>query len=704
MKYKKLFKNLYERICISFFAILLLSVLFMSACSGNTKTPHGAKENVSVTVFNGEHYKVKGENKKTVRRGENVLYEVALDEGYELVSSFGAECTIPSFKENYSFTQNVEFSSVNYDTAVTFETRKLELTEFSAESNIQSCQVEIQSASGYFSEGELYADDVINLYAVPSTGYRFHCWSTGNYLSAGGTYFSKESILNEFDFNSTHALFANFKSTADSARTIIYDLGDGVEIEQDCSPILAHHYRANTLTEPDLLENGYDLPQDKMLIGWNTAEGEYVGLGSRTAVSDETFITLYPVWKDYSDENDFEFDNGKITAYNGDSKEVTVPRKIDGQEVTGISANAFEECAAETCYLPSTVTSVEENAFLNCAALKEFYMSDNVMNISDESFTGCTNFTTLHLNAYLKPRYITDITSPKTDVYDNMILNRNEPKCLVLGGSSVRYGYNSNLSEELLNQQCRVYIIGQNYWMCGYAFYDIVDGYLNKGDIFLHAPEHDCSVWCGKLDTSALTNEITISVDQPYLYYICESNWQLLAELNINKYANFFNQFATVNNLRNTMQGCEYYDYCTKYGYTITGEAVFDECGDDNRNFRSPIYLSFNTSIELITLADTNIYKPLIEKGINVCLTFAPINRNNLYDTYQSEAELKTAADRFTQIVRSTVSDGVNILLSQYDTVYNGGSFSDSDYHLGAPTRDVHTTKVMNALVQALGL
>lgn len=695
----------------SLFAVILASLLFTAACVNKTTTPRSAREEVCVTVFDGEHYKVKGDNKKTVKRGENVAYEIALDQGYELVSSFGAECTVPPFKGSYTFNQSVQFTSVNYDTTVTLQTRKLETAEFSAESNVDGCEVEVQTASGYVNNGEIYADDVVNLYAIPAEGYRFHCWSTGNYLSAGGKYLSNEKILNEFDFKTTSELFANFKSTADSARTIIYDFGEDNEIEQDCSAMVAHHPRANTLTEPDLLEirgGGYELPEDKMLVGWNTEDGEYVGLGSRTAVSDETFITLTPVWKEYSPESDFEISDGKITNYAGESKEVVIPKAIGGEEVTGIAANAFEECAAETYYVPNTVISVEENAFLNCTALKEFYMSDNIMDIKDESFRGCKNFTTLHLNAYLKPRYITDYGSLKGETYDKIIKDADKQKCVVLGGSSVSYAYNTNLSEELFNKEYYVYNLGYNMAMCGYAYYDIIDNYLNEGDLFIHAPELNGYSWCSTLDNSILSNAASFCIANRFLFEICECNWQFLSELHIRKYSNLISSFNKFNNSRLEARPQEYYWYYNTIddgqvgGQTITGEEVHLGCGELNHVFGFNGNIKLFTEESLIKLADTNIYKPLMDKGVYVCVTFAPINRHNLYLTYGNEDNLKTEADKYTQKIKDIVSDGVHVLLSQYDTIYNGELFANTDYHLGYPTRDVHTRKVINALIEEL--
>jgi len=711
MKYGRNHKkiaNPARKITTSLFAVILTSLLFTAACADKTATPRSAKEEVCVTVFDGEHYKVKGENRKTVARGENVAYEIAVDEGYELVSSFGAECVVPSFKGSYSFNQSVQFTSVNYDTTVTLQTRKLETTEFSAESNVEGCEVEVQTASGYTNNGEIYSDDVVNLYAIPAEGYRFHCWSTGNYLSAGGKYLSNEKILNEFDFKTTSELFANFKSTADSARTIIYDFGEGNEIEQDCSAMVAHHPRANTLTEPSLLENGYELPKDKMLVGWNTENGEYVGLGSRTAVSDETFITLTPVWKEYSPESDFEISDGKITNYVGESKEVVIPKAIGGEEVTGIAANAFEECTAETYYVPNTITSVEENAFLNCTALKSFYMSDNVMIISDSSFRGCKNFTTLHLNAYLKPRCSKDYASLKGDNIDKIVTDKSSKKCVILGGSSVLYGYNSRLCEEILGTKYTVYNLGHNKAMCVYAYFEMIYDSLKEDDIVLHAPELSAATWCGSLWGSPLTNEDAYAFWAPYLLRIVECNLQLLSNMHINRYSNFFTKLTEFNTARLTMTPYEYYDYpnVIEYGetggQTAKGDAVYEENGVEDRNFRYTGDLTMDVSEYYFNAAKTEIHKPLIAKGIKVFLTFPPVNRHNLLPTYKTEENVKYAADEYTKTVKNMADINVRVLLNQYEVIYNGGRFCDSDYHLGYPTRDIHTRKVMNALIEEL--
>ena len=152
------------------------------------------------------------------------------------------------------------------------------------------------------------------------------------------------------------------------------------------------------------------------------------------------------------------------------------------------------------------------------------------MEISDESFTGCENFTTLHLNAYLKPRYAKAFGSLKGNIYDKLIIDKNEKKCVILGGSSVSYAYNVPLSEEILKGQYYVYNFGYNMSMCGYAYFDIIDKYLNAGDIFLHAPEQNGASWCSAFENSVLNGKSSVKLLGRYLFEIIECNWQLFKE------------------------------------------------------------------------------------------------------------------------------------------------------------------------------
>lgn len=445
-----------------------------------------------------------------------------------------------------------------------------------------------------------------------------------------------------------------------------------------------------------------------MLVGWETTDGKQIRLGGRVAVSDETYITLTPLWKRYSPEYDFVFSEGKITKYLGSSQEVVVPRSIKGEPVTCIASAAFEGCTATTYYLPNTITDVEENAFLNCAALTDLYMSDNIVHIKDNCFRGCKAFETLHLNAYLKPRFMTADGSTKCNIYDELTLSQNK-KCVLFGGSNVSYAYNVQMSESMLNGQYDVFNLGYNANMCGYVYYDIIEEYLKPGDIFIHAPEQNKESWCTpQVVTSVLTQQDSVWVGDVLELLVFESNLQLLENITINKYSNFFNSLEGFNIARAQVNPQEYYDFhhtvCDVQFWqeTVTGEMNSPECNKEGYSFNNPPKIQLDTETWRIEFTNEGMYIPLLKKGVMVCITFPVTNRHNLYLTYENEENLKTQADAYTQKVRSLVSDDVVMLLSQYDAIYDGEHFSNSDWHIGYPTREKHTEKLIKALVKEL--
>ena len=76
-----------------------------------------------------------------------------------------------------------------------------------------------------------------------------------------------------------------------------------------------------------------------------------------------------------SSYTDFTFvlsDNGYIvTDYSGKDAEVTVPSEYNGEAVTSIASEAFEECSFITkIVLPNSVTNIGSSAFSGCGSLE----------------------------------------------------------------------------------------------------------------------------------------------------------------------------------------------------------------------------------------------------------------------------------------------------------------------------------------------
>lgn len=107
------------------------------------------------------------------------------------------------------------------------------------------------------------------------------------------------------------------------------------------------------------------------------------------------FTTLdYYILKD--GESEFVVDDGTywcgIKAYLGNDTNITVPDKINSIEVGSINERCFENSNIESVTLPSSVTSIEQQAFYGCNNLKSINLS-NVKFIGTEAFTNCPSLT-----------------------------------------------------------------------------------------------------------------------------------------------------------------------------------------------------------------------------------------------------------------------------------------------------------------------
>lgn len=107
------------------------------------------------------------------------------------------------------------------------------------------------------------------------------------------------------------------------------------------------------------------------------------------------FTTLdYYILKD--GESEFVVDDRTywcgIKAYLGNDTNITIPDKINGIEVASINERCFKDSNIESVTLPSSVTSIEQQAFYGCDNLKSINLS-NVKFVGTEAFTNCPSLT-----------------------------------------------------------------------------------------------------------------------------------------------------------------------------------------------------------------------------------------------------------------------------------------------------------------------
>lgn len=121
---------------------------------------------------------------------------------------------------------------------------------------------------------------------------------------------------------------------------------------------------------------------------------------------------------------DFEFtpDNTAVivTGYKGTAADVTIPSRYQGKPVTTIDHAAFFNSAFTSVTIPDSVTSISDDAFVNCpqltnisipnsvtyigffafgscTSLKSITLPSSLSSISGALFSGCSQLTTIHI-------------------------------------------------------------------------------------------------------------------------------------------------------------------------------------------------------------------------------------------------------------------------------------------------------------------
>ncbi len=100
----------------------------------------------------------------------------------------------------------------------------------------------------------------------------------------------------------------------------------------------------------------------------------------------------------FSSENEFEFVDGVITKYVGESREVFIPSQINGENVIEIGEYAFAYCYnIISVKISSGVKSIEDGAFSNCSNLTEIEMPSGVTHIGENAFVSCENLADINI-------------------------------------------------------------------------------------------------------------------------------------------------------------------------------------------------------------------------------------------------------------------------------------------------------------------
>ena len=231
------------------------------------------------------------------------------------------------------------------------------------------------------------------------------------------------------------------------------------------------------------------------LESWNTrpdGSGLRIGLGSRVSVSGES-MTLYAQWAPWSNPADFDWieegESVTLIGYRGSDAVVAIPAELDGKPVTKIAAGAFVNCNMDRVILPETMVEVDTGAFQNCNMVS-LVVFDNIETIGDGSFENCPELRTLYINAVEKPygvKYRRE--SVYADKIDLLIQNQGRKKIVFYGGCSMWYNLDGASLGPLLDQGYQVVNVAINGLADSSVQMQIIEHFLEEGDIFFHTPE-----------------------------------------------------------------------------------------------------------------------------------------------------------------------------------------------------------------------
>lgn len=154
------------------------------------------------------------------------------------------------------------------------------------------------------------------------------------------------------------------------------------------------------------------IPASVTEIGSNAFAG-CTNLTSVNYEGDWSNLTIQsgnPAVQDAANEQlfDFEFippDNTAVIVtnykYNGAAADVTIPSRYQGKPVTTIGHAAFFNSAVTSVTIPDSVTSISDEAFINCPKLTNISIPNSVTYIGFSAFSSCTSLKSITLPSSL---------------------------------------------------------------------------------------------------------------------------------------------------------------------------------------------------------------------------------------------------------------------------------------------------------------
>ncbi len=437
-------------------------------------------------------------------------------------------------------------------------------------------------------------------------------------------------------------------------------------------------------------DNGTFLRDGYVLVGYSTKQsgGEVIGIGHKFMIPDDAKeVKLYCVWEKAADDSAFTYtvlsDNTiKIDSYSGNDKKVYIPRSIKGQIVSTIGKGAFKSDELTEVYIPSGITTIEDGAF-NCSNLTQLTMFDSVTAVTENSFSG-TKIKTIDLHMASYPRY-KDAYAKKVE----RIVTSDKPCVVYLAGSSQHFGLDSDLAEQILEGKYTVVNCGTNAQINGVFYGEAITPLLDKDDILVYTPEQYAinTYWfSGNPEITEMT------------FRAFESSYQYIKNVDLRNYTNLFSAFTIYTTTRNKLDEL-YFETVSAY---INDKG---DCGEIPKKLNNPdFHHNKNGTFKFGDNSHNNSFVPnmnrmingLKNRGVTVYFSHPTYNKNACDKATLNTASYNTYNNYLSRVINCKVIANVK------DYIFEGQYFANTDYHLNAIGREMHTRQAMKDLLAAI--
>lgn len=263
-----------------------------------------------------------------------------------------------------------------------------------------------------------------------------------------------------------------------------------------------------------------------------------------------------------------------------------------------------------------------------------------------------------------------------------------EPKVIVVGGSSVPFGVDTKLLEEMLGMPCVNF--GLYATLGTKMMLDISRDAINEGDIIILAPETDAQTYSLYFNAEAA-------------WQACDSDMSLLTRIGSDNYGDMLGGAW-----RYAVQKVKYFftdgELSPEGVYNIES---FDKYGDIVYPRAYNIMpLGYDSSM-VIEFSEDNISDEFIDyvneyvefaksKGARVLFSFSPMNE----DAISEDVTLENIRS-FKEYIDNAFD--AELISDPNDYIYLSGYFYDSNFHLNDDGATMHTANLAADIAKALG-